>query len=194
MSGLIPNPTEWLFISDERYDREFVGPQVEAEKLDAAFGHAFVCPRSGHLWIYADGFDEVPRCYAPVPEKEVERLDRARERASPPADDEPGPIEAVLVAADSAVLRRVADPDGFLDRVATADRGVLLAGITPHDDTVFNASQMEAFLREWDEVERLVASDADAAAWRGVRDLALWSRAHTPVYLRFTARGAGGSR
>jgi hypothetical protein len=63
-SGEIPNPDEWLYISDTEYDT-FSGT-VDAEQVYAAFGHAFVCPRSGHIWVFKDGFDADPTGYAPL--------------------------------------------------------------------------------------------------------------------------------
>jgi hypothetical protein len=63
-SGEIPNPDKWLFISDADYDR-FAG-QVDAEEVYAAFGNAYLCPQSGHIWIFKQGFEHAPVPYAPV--------------------------------------------------------------------------------------------------------------------------------
>lgn len=64
-SGEIPNPTEWLAVSDVAFD-DYAG-DVPSEELYAAFTHVIVCPRSGHLWVFKDGFDRDPSCYAPLP-------------------------------------------------------------------------------------------------------------------------------
>jgi hypothetical protein len=63
-SGSIPNPIEWLWISDVDFDL-FAG-SVDAEEVYASFGHAFRCPASGHLWVFEAGMDAAPVCYARV--------------------------------------------------------------------------------------------------------------------------------
>lgn len=63
-SGAIPNPNEWLYISDVDFER--YSGTVDAEALYQAFGSAFVCPRSGHIWIFKRGFDHDPEGYAPI--------------------------------------------------------------------------------------------------------------------------------
>jgi hypothetical protein len=63
-SGDIPNPIEWLYISDVDYD-DYSG-MVDRQEPYRAFGHAFVCPRSGHIWIFKEGFDGDPTGYAPL--------------------------------------------------------------------------------------------------------------------------------
>ena len=63
-SGSIPNPIEWLWISDVDFDR-FAG-SVDGEEVYACFGHAFRCPASGHLWVFEAGMDAAPICYARV--------------------------------------------------------------------------------------------------------------------------------
>jgi hypothetical protein len=65
-SGDIPNPIEWLYISDVDFDG-FEG-QVHAEDVYAHFNHAFVCPRSGHIWVFKDGMGSAPTAYAPLAE------------------------------------------------------------------------------------------------------------------------------
>ena len=63
-SGLIPNPDQWQFIADERFD-EFTG-LVDAEVLYRAMSSFFRCPVSGHLWVFWDGFDAPPTVYEPL--------------------------------------------------------------------------------------------------------------------------------
>jgi hypothetical protein len=63
-SGAIPNPNEWLYISDVDFGR--YSGTVDAEELYQAFGRAFVCPRSGHIWIYKRDFEHDPEGYAPI--------------------------------------------------------------------------------------------------------------------------------
>jgi len=59
--GPIPNPNEWLMISDTNYD-DFSG-QIDAEYLYGKFIHMLKCPSCGRLWIFWEGFDKFPTCY-----------------------------------------------------------------------------------------------------------------------------------
>ncbi|HWT94099.1 MAG TPA: hypothetical protein VN238_13930, partial [Solirubrobacteraceae bacterium] len=81
-SGEIPNPDEWLFISDVAYEELADGgdPWV----LHGQMRSAFVCPRSGHLWVYDEGFGGSVRCYAPVPRAALEVPPRATAERRPP--------------------------------------------------------------------------------------------------------------
>lgn len=63
VSGLIPNPIEWLLISDMSYDQ--LGSTVDADTLYKSMVHAFRCPRSGHLFVYWDGLIEQATLYEP---------------------------------------------------------------------------------------------------------------------------------
>jgi hypothetical protein len=63
-SGEIPHPQQWLFTSDVEYDGR--AGQIDAEALYMAFEHAYLCPKSGHLWVFDRGYDNEPRCYAPL--------------------------------------------------------------------------------------------------------------------------------
>lgn len=63
-SGAIPNPQEWLYISDTSFDG-FTG-QVDSEEVYGAMNHAFRCPTSGHLWVFDRGIGEDPSGYAPI--------------------------------------------------------------------------------------------------------------------------------
>jgi hypothetical protein len=64
-SGDIPNPDEWLYVSDVEFDR--YSGSIQAENLYQAFGQAFLCPKSGHIWLFRDGIDAEPTGYAPIP-------------------------------------------------------------------------------------------------------------------------------
>jgi hypothetical protein len=64
ISGGIPNPDEWLFISDAEFDE--VRGTVDAEVLYKRFRRAFVCPASGHIWVFHDMTDPRPVGYAPI--------------------------------------------------------------------------------------------------------------------------------
>lgn len=63
-SGEIPNPDEWLFVSDVEYAK-FEGA-IDAERLYAEFGRAYVCPVSGHLWLFHNPSQGEPTGYAPL--------------------------------------------------------------------------------------------------------------------------------
>lgn len=61
--GQIPCPHEWLLISDKEFDR-FSGP-IEAEQLYQTMTSFMKCPRCGTLWIFWNGFSEIPQEYIP---------------------------------------------------------------------------------------------------------------------------------
>ena len=63
-SGPIPNPNEWRLLSDTDFDA-FTG-LVDAEDIYAHSTIMYRCPKSGHLWIYWQGFDHAPSLYSPV--------------------------------------------------------------------------------------------------------------------------------
>jgi hypothetical protein len=61
--GDIPNPIEWLFISDVEYDK-FSG-SVDAEVLYRAMKSFLQCPICGRLWVFWNGFGSDPDEYIP---------------------------------------------------------------------------------------------------------------------------------
>jgi hypothetical protein len=61
----------------------------------------------------------------------------------------------------------------------------LLSGIDPFGKTVFNHQQMEAFLREWEQVKERVHDESEMEAWQRVRDMANACRQDRDLYLRF---------
>lgn len=63
MSGLIPNPIEWLLISDVEYDK-FHGT-IDSEQLYMSMSRAFRCPTSGHLFVFWEGMGNFPTVYEP---------------------------------------------------------------------------------------------------------------------------------
>jgi hypothetical protein len=63
-SGEIPNPDEWLFMSDVEFEE--VRGDVDAEVLYRRFGRAYVCPASGHIWVFERPDDASPKGYAPI--------------------------------------------------------------------------------------------------------------------------------
>lgn len=62
-SGEIPHPFQWSILSDVAFD-EFTG-LVDADELYMKSTIMFRCPNSGHLWIYWNGFGELPTLSTP---------------------------------------------------------------------------------------------------------------------------------
>ena len=61
----------------------------------------------------------------------------------------------------------------------------LLSGVDPFGKTVFNHQQMEAFLREWEQVKEHARDDSQMEAWQKVKDMAGACRQDRDLYLRF---------
>ncbi len=60
--GEIPNPREWLTISDVDYDN-YTG-MIDAEAFYADMKHILVCDQCERLWIFWKGFQSDPICYS----------------------------------------------------------------------------------------------------------------------------------
>ena len=60
-TGEIPNPNEWLIMSDVEYD-EFSG-MVDTEELYMRMKSMLVCKQCGRLWMYWNGYDNDPVPY-----------------------------------------------------------------------------------------------------------------------------------
>jgi len=61
--GEIPNPIEWLMISDVDYDRH--EGIIDSEKLYMEMQNILKCDKCGRLWIFWGGFHSVPTSYLP---------------------------------------------------------------------------------------------------------------------------------
>jgi len=61
--GSIPNPGEWLAISDVEYDT-IVGA-VDSEELYQRYVHALNCSNCGRLLVFNHGFVEKPLFFVP---------------------------------------------------------------------------------------------------------------------------------
>lgn len=61
--GEIPNPDEWLLISDVEYDK-FAG-EIDTEALYMQMKGMLKCNRCGRLWFFWNGYDNPPSCYKP---------------------------------------------------------------------------------------------------------------------------------
>ena len=62
-SGEMPNPTEWLLVSDRDFEA-FTG-LVQAEDVYTAMQHAFRCPKCGRLHVHWAGMAGDPVVYVP---------------------------------------------------------------------------------------------------------------------------------
>jgi hypothetical protein len=60
--GDIPNPTEWLFISDTEFDS--IAGEIDAEVLYQRMKSFLQCPTCMRIWIFWDGFGAPPAEYA----------------------------------------------------------------------------------------------------------------------------------
>lgn len=65
--GQIPCPDEWLFVSDVEYERH--SGQVDAELLYEEFRSFLLCRSCGRLWVYWNGYQELPSEYQPANEE-----------------------------------------------------------------------------------------------------------------------------
>ena len=61
--GEIPNPIEWLTISDEAFD-SFEG-EVDSEVIYREMKNILKCPICGRLWFFWNGFGNEPTSYVP---------------------------------------------------------------------------------------------------------------------------------
>lgn len=64
-SGPVPNPAEYLLVSDLDFDG-FTGP-VQAEDVYGAMNHAFRCTSCGRLHMFWSGMSDDPTVYTPEP-------------------------------------------------------------------------------------------------------------------------------
>ncbi len=60
-AGQIPNPNEWLIISDVEYDN--YSGKIDAEKLYKDMKTLLKCGSCNRIWIYWDGFEKDPISY-----------------------------------------------------------------------------------------------------------------------------------
>lgn len=63
--GDIPNPIEWLVISDKEYDG-YAG-MIDSEDLYRKMRSILKCPRCRRLLVFWDGFESAPTIYFPEP-------------------------------------------------------------------------------------------------------------------------------
>jgi len=62
-SGAIPNPNEWLLISDE--DRDGMQESINSDELYKQFLHLFKCVSCEAIAIFWAGLSEAPTWYEP---------------------------------------------------------------------------------------------------------------------------------
>ncbi|RZK33973.1 MAG: hypothetical protein EOO61_14365 [Hymenobacter sp.] len=61
LDGRIPQPTEWLLMSDVEYGT--YSGMVDAEQLYLAMKSMLLCPQCGRVWIFWNGYQQLPTCY-----------------------------------------------------------------------------------------------------------------------------------
>ncbi len=59
--GDVPNPIEWLFISDSDFDT--ISGMVDSESLYQKLKSFLECPSCKRLWVFWRGFDSDPLEY-----------------------------------------------------------------------------------------------------------------------------------
>jgi hypothetical protein len=64
-SGPIPNPDEWRCTSDADFTVAFES-KARVGELYMKSTIMYRCPKSGHLWVFWAGIDELPALYAPA--------------------------------------------------------------------------------------------------------------------------------
>ena len=62
---------------------------------------------------------------------------------------------------------------------------LLLSGIDPFGNTVFNHLQMDTFLKEWDRAKDRVHDETQLESWQKVKRMAETCRDDRDLYLRF---------
>jgi hypothetical protein len=60
---LIPNPNEWIAISDEEYDT--YSGMIDSEALYKAMKSIYKCSKCGRLWAFWEGASSAPQSYLP---------------------------------------------------------------------------------------------------------------------------------
>lgn len=63
ISGSIPNPVEWLLVSDEEFDHDGA---IDPQQLYFKMVHLFRCSKSHHLFVFWRGFDAPGTTYTPT--------------------------------------------------------------------------------------------------------------------------------
>jgi len=61
--GEIPNPNEWLIISDIEYNK--YSGNVDSEELYKELRTVLICNHCSRIWIYWEGSSTPPVCYRP---------------------------------------------------------------------------------------------------------------------------------
>jgi hypothetical protein len=61
----------------------------------------------------------------------------------------------------------------------------VLRGIDPYGSTVFNHSQMDSFLEEWEKVRERARDESQAEAWQKVKDMATACKEDRDLCLKF---------
>lgn len=60
-SGEIPNPNEWLLISDVEYDK--YSGEIDSEELYQEMKSMLICKQCRRIWVYWEGHQKAPTPY-----------------------------------------------------------------------------------------------------------------------------------
>ena len=83
-------------------------------------------------------------------------------------------------------IEMVADPKNLIARLLPVDdASVLLGGIDPYGDTLFNGRQLNRFLEEWSGVVARTETEEDRELVRRIGHLATRCRDKVHLYLAF---------
>src|ERR1700734_3694799 len=96
-------------------------------------------------------------------------------------------LEIVLQTELGARIDSVADPKNYLSKLLPQigdESHLLLGGIDPYGDTVFNRIQMGRFLLEWEAVSSNAVATEDRELVSKIRDLALRCRDEVHLYIK----------
>jgi hypothetical protein len=63
LDGQIPQPNEWLLMSDVEYDA--YTDLIDAEQFYLAMKSMLLCPQYSRVWIFWNGYQQPPICYRP---------------------------------------------------------------------------------------------------------------------------------
>jgi hypothetical protein len=63
LDGQIPQPNEWLLMSDVEYGT--YSGMIDAEQLYLAMKSMLLCPQCGRVWIFWNDYQQPPTCYSP---------------------------------------------------------------------------------------------------------------------------------
>jgi hypothetical protein len=98
-------------------------------------------------------------------------------------------ISIDLTDAEGNRIADARDVHDFVERVLLErpPKARVLGRVEPYDDLILEAADLDGFLEDWSEAERLVQSDHDRTTWDQVHQLADRARSERGLRLRFVA-------